>query len=841
MVDKVATWVDMERCHGHAVLKRHIAWKWEMLLEEELQKLQHEMDQLDDKDSYTCRSLQRSHSKAQKQLETMRKGDKARAKRADVIVGWIGAKYWMPNLVTQITEIEQQTRAELTWWHHDFIMHKLAKRDASELQDMFAKPEEAVQHMNSCVLAFSDQVPLWAKRQTMRQVFAKHETRQGAKPTHEVRKQLADELSKEAMQKGLQPAIADDNEHEEGIVPAGEAATESSWRMSMPLPDGSTGKMHPTTMREANTDKFRVTFEAHQYVTGWFDPNAEPQGHVARGILVVAGQHARLSNIGPDDRWLHDETIEYAGRIRKHIAGEKCGRALEGWRKIRASHPHLFRHFTVMSQPSCNMDSICMAWNIQDSAHEMPVSLYQRDAYGAAFSDSTTKMRYLSHQAQSTIQAKMTSAMQLTDTDFSHQFKAAVKSHIDEKVEAMQRDSTELPKISNLDIAFAVDAAMQQMVEANEEKAWVLAGLRRNGFLAVRPDATGKMRWCGEEDWAKDKPLGSKRISKTWLDNRLAHVLDEGCRINEPNWERIDGAKELSDLIEWDYAQPAPLEADMPALEDEDMPEWVQAGEFQLPLDLRRKAMLKDMQMSDEARKQRDKMKAKKAKRKEERKQAKKLEADEKEEIKKALMTDSRHEQMIAQVPSASTKKKKNTVKKKKLAKKMMKNQLKDKIRKMAATKAKEKIEDKQQQPKALASHPAKAEPLPDEPPLPPPSSPPAPLEEHELDIPSSKLRVVSEHAGSSLFGRQGTAMGASEKALHVLLEADGLHKKNRTAWVDRSYLEPVEGDKKQWKWPQLTLQRWHKQEILLDAGIIFEDPALLDSWGELEAIKLLC
>ena len=51
------------------------------------QKLQHEMDQLDDKDSYTCRSLQRSHSKAQKQLQTMRRSDKAKAKRAD---GWIG-------------------------------------------------------------------------------------------------------------------------------------------------------------------------------------------------------------------------------------------------------------------------------------------------------------------------------------------------------------------------------------------------------------------------------------------------------------------------------------------------------------------------------------------------------------------------------------------------------------------------------------------------------------------------------------------------------------------------------------------------------------------------------
>ena len=136
--------------------------------------------------------------------------------------------------------------------------------------------------------------------------------------------------------------------------------------------------------------------------------------------------------------------------------------------------------------------------------------------------------------------------------------------------------------------------------------------------------------------------------------------------------------------------------------------------------------MLKDMQMSDEARRHKEKMKAKKARGKEETKQANKLEADEKEDIKKALMTDSRHEQMIAQVPSASTKKKKNPAKKTNLAKKMKKHLLRDRIRKIAATKAKEKIKDKQQQPKAIASHPAKAEPLPDEPPLPQPSSPPS-------------------------------------------------------------------------------------------------------------------
>ena len=51
-------------------------------------------------------------------------------------------------------------------------------------------------------------------------------------------------------------------------------------------------------MREANTDKFRVAFEAHQYVTGWFDPNAEPQGHVAKGILVVASNMPDCPTLG---------------------------------------------------------------------------------------------------------------------------------------------------------------------------------------------------------------------------------------------------------------------------------------------------------------------------------------------------------------------------------------------------------------------------------------------------------------------------------------------------------------------------------------------------------------
>ena len=156
-----------------------------------------------------------------------------------------------------------------------------------------------------------------------------------------------------------------------------------------------------------------------------------------------------------------------------------------------------------------------MAWNIQDSAHEMPVSLYQRDTCGAAFSDSTTKMRYLSR---------------INNTAKDDQCHAADRYRFQPSVQGSTGGHAERFHIIAQDQQFCCRCCY-----AAKEKAWVLAGLRRSGFLAVRPDATGLMRWCGEEDWAKDKPLESKRISKPWLDNRLAHALDEGKRINEPS------------------------------------------------------------------------------------------------------------------------------------------------------------------------------------------------------------------------------------------------------------------------------------------------------------------
>ena len=61
-----------------------------------------------------------------------------------------------------------------------------------------------------------------------------------------------------------------------------------------------------------------------------------------------------------------------------------------------------------------------MAWQVRDQAKKYPMSLWQRDCFGAAFLADVRKMQFMSHQAPCSVMAKMTSALQLADTDFAH-------------------------------------------------------------------------------------------------------------------------------------------------------------------------------------------------------------------------------------------------------------------------------------------------------------------------------------------------------------------------------------------------------------------------------------
>ena len=71
-----------------------------------------------------------------------------------------------------------------------------------------------------------------------------------------------------------------------------------------------------TIMTDSATEKMRTTFEAHQLVSNFFNPDEDPIGHVGKGALIVSGQHARLDNIDDKGRWIEDESLNYLGDIK---------------------------------------------------------------------------------------------------------------------------------------------------------------------------------------------------------------------------------------------------------------------------------------------------------------------------------------------------------------------------------------------------------------------------------------------------------------------------------------------------------------------------------------------
>jgi len=284
-----------------------------------------------------------------------------------------------------------------------------------------------------------------------------------------------------------------------------------------------------------------------------------------KGILIVPGAHASLDNISAAGEWVEDDVFTYMGQTRKHPR--------QGWQSIgRMEKDQGIRSAFVQAFLGIQPAGIEHGWHYFELGH-------QGHGQGAS-SGITSKRLFLScvfirgdehaHEASCSVMAKMTAAMQPTDIDFSHQFKSPIREQVNEcnrkGTEAIRSDPaapSEIYKMSLKDVASCIDHAMQIMIDKNHEDNWVLAGMRRNGFLAVRPDENGHLKWCGDQSWCASMPLGSSRIPASWLENRLADIQQDGAHVPEPIWNRMSGATELADLIEWSYHQQEHANADM--------------------------------------------------------------------------------------------------------------------------------------------------------------------------------------------------------------------------------------------------------------------------------------
>ena len=355
----------------------------------------------------------------------------------------------------------------------------------------------------------------------------------------------------EATEQDAAPASA---ETQQQLAPAS-PVHETENKAALPQP-GST-----TLIGVSADERFRITYEARQLLHGVYGTE-EVVGSVGKGLLVVPGQWARLSNISATGTWLKTERFKVGDKVIVRQQGSSVGRILEPYRKLRESHPELVAEVEIMSQPASNVDSVILSWKIEAQAQQFPCSVWMRDCFSSVFSDSAAEAMSLGNQLSCLVAQKCTSMLQITDTDFSKQFKSLVRKRLTEMRSEWQekpKDTHSVWKVGAFEIVSAVVFAQKFMQEKNLSDQWVLRAAVRNALLVYRPNlSTGKLVQLLSQPWAKEMDLscGSKRYNPNYLADRLKW-LDSESVPRKADWELSETAKNISDLQQWDYWHPA--------------------------------------------------------------------------------------------------------------------------------------------------------------------------------------------------------------------------------------------------------------------------------------------
>ena len=495
--------------------------------------------------------------------------------------------------MSHISNTETQTRCMLTWqeFDHSLWLATLASAETLAETQRVGDAKAFVEARAQLVLGFSDQIPLWAKASGRRAIFAQEELHASEHKADfsEVRMAISELMHEdgsasfalgplapvarklsfgETSEKQLVEAQPGDEESEPPQVQDQQQAQNKEEPQPQPKPQHEPqqqpqeARLPPgslTLKGQSQDEGFRITYEARQLLLHVCSgPTTEIVGEVAKGLLVVPGQWARLSNISASGTWVKTGSFSVGETVITHTQGHSVGRILEAYRKLRASDQDLVSQVEIMSQAASNVDSVILAWCIEAQAEQYPATLWQRDCFSSVFSDTAAQSMYVANQLSCLVAEKCTSKLQLTDTDFSKQFKAQFRQKLGElrsQWQELKKDSDELWKVGPLEILTSVVAAQSFMKEKNLRDQRVLRGAVRNGFLVWRPNPqTGKLEELLSQPWAKEAELsvGTKRYPGEWLQDRLKW-LDSERVPRKPDWHLSETAKAISDLMVWDY------------------------------------------------------------------------------------------------------------------------------------------------------------------------------------------------------------------------------------------------------------------------------------------------
>ena len=427
---------------------------------------------------------------------------------------------------------EEEHRTLMSWRDFDFRMFNMCFGPIEWLQMFVQNPIEFRQNLKNTVICMSDQIPFWIKITSTRQLFAEWElVAKQSKKTRNPLSNLVPDLAKCTTSQRLEAPVEDDN-------------------------DG----LNQTRAADSEGDKYRITLEVQQDCYHWFDAEVEPVCKHAVPLLILVGTHARLSNIDCDGNFIHDEAFEYKGKPVLRKAGTSARNLLRAWRELRDSSLEtaaMIGRLDVMQQPAGFSDSIIAVWRLEVQQKRYPQTLHVRDLNASYLSSDARKASYLSHQVPGWIGGKMTAVLQVTDTDVARPLKVAANQ---EKMK-LRREMSELARRHGTRATFKcgayeqlriVCAALEKLEEANAASSTLLAAMRRNGYLALRPDLKQKCLVRVDDDprqkWAVKFPQGSHRLMDAWVKQRYDGLDNHGVPL-EPDWDGSGaGVKTLDDM-----------------------------------------------------------------------------------------------------------------------------------------------------------------------------------------------------------------------------------------------------------------------------------------------------
>ncbi|CAE7897118.1 unnamed protein product, partial [Symbiodinium sp. KB8] len=537
LLDELRSWFHEMRSYGNQVLRVDLYNYYIHLFETERTRLQAQLS--DPKMLLPQRApLQLKISEIEKQLASQKKSEKAK----------------MPS---HMAVFRQGSLA-------------CCCSDETTLGQHVSKPKQFISERQNLAVLFADQVPLWIKAGSEKELFADFERA----PT-----------SQAALRQDLKAL------HEQQL--SGKQQVESALVVEHADSTGDAGQRQLRSRK----DMFAFFYVREAALAG-LNSAGEPTGAVYKSLIITAGPHCRLSNISEGGTWFSDESFEWRGKMVTHKKGVSVGRLMEPWRALRAKKPHLFEHICVMSQPSSNADSIILSWVAQELSEEFPALLVQRDCLGASFSESVSQAHFLGNTIQTLIAPKM--------TDFSRRFRALCRSTMAEKRSLGSKALRDAGK-SDIWTAFIDDIAetivSAQQATAEDASEWVLAGLRRNGLLAYRP-VNGTLQPAEDSTPSfKELPQSSARLRSEWMAPRFSWLKD-GIP-SEPDWSLIPGTAAAQELLDWDvsHGDKNPEEdylCDMGALPPTLRWECLESGLLKLPPALLQKAWKREASLADE-------------------------------------------------------------------------------------------------------------------------------------------------------------------------------------------------------------------------------------------------